>query len=220
MKELFDQVYSSIPKETTLVAVSKTKPIEKLREAYDIGQRDFGENKVQELSEKQQVLPNDINWHFIGHLQRNKVKYIAPFVHLIHSVDSIKLLKEINKCGKKHHRKISCLLQFHIAKEESKHGFSENEVIGSFKEISPQEYENINFCGVMGMATFINDPQIIELEFQNLREIFQSLKETYFKNKKDFKEISMGMSQDYPLAIKQGSTMIRIGSSLFGSRNI
>ena len=219
MKSNFERIYASIPDNVKLIAVSKTKPIELLKEAYELGERNFGENRVQEIIEKYEALPKDIHWHFIGHLQRNKVKYLASFVHLIHSVDSIKLLKEINKCGKKNNRKISCLLQFHIAKEENKHGFSKNEVIRHFEELSPNEYENINFCGVMGMATFINDAQIIELEFKKLREIFQSLKETYFKNKEDFKEISMGMSQDYPLAIKQGSTMIRIGSSLFGSRN-
>ena len=219
MKSNFERIYASIPDNVKLIAVSKTKPIELLKEAYELGERNFGENRVQEIIEKYEVLPKDIHWHFIGHLQRNKVKYLAPFVHLIHSVDSIKLLKEINKCGKKNNRKISCLLQFHIAKEENKHGFSKNEVIRHFEELSPKEYENINFCGVMGMATFINDAQIIELEFKKLREIFQSLKESFFKSKEDFKEISMGMSQDYPLAIKQGSTMIRIGSSLFGSRN-
>ena len=219
MKSNFEGIYSSIPDNVKLVAVSKTKPIELLKEAYELGERNFGENRVQEIIQKHEVLPKDIHWHFIGHLQRNKVKYIAPFVHLIHSVDSIKLLKEINKCGEKHHRKISCLLQFHIAREENKHGFSENEVIRHFEELPPKEYQNIKFCGVMGMATFINNPQVIELEFKKLREIFQSLKDSYFKNKNDFKEISMGMSQDYQLAIKEGSTMIRIGSSLFGSRN-
>ena len=220
MKSNFDTIYAAIPDNVTLVAVSKTKPIELLKEAYELGERNFGENRVQEIIQKHEVLPKDIQWHFIGHLQRNKVKYIAQFVHLIHSVDSIKLLKEINKCGKKHHRKISCLLQFHIAKEENKHGFSENEVIGHFEEISPKEYQHINFCGVMGMATFTKNTQLIDVEFKKLREIFQCLKETNFKNKNEFKEISMGMSQDYPLAIKQGSTMIRIGSSLFGSRNV
>ena len=218
MKELFDQVYSSIPKETTLVAVSKTKPIEKLREAYDIGQRDFGENKVQELSEKQQVLPNDINWHFIGHLQRNKVKFIAPFVHLIHSIDSIRLLNEVNKCAMKNNRKISCLLQFHIAKEESKFGFSLDELNNEFHQTSPEKWEHINFTGVMGMATFSDNKEIVQSEFKALRLIFEKLKNDFFKDKPDFKTISMGMSQDYQIAIQEGSNMIRVGSALFGKR--
>ena len=218
MKELFDQVYSSIPKETTLVAVSKTKPIEKLREAYDIGQRDFGENKVQELSEKQQVLPNDINWHFIGHLQRNKVKFIAPFVHLIHSIDSIRLLNEVNKCAKKNNRKISCLLQFHIAKEESKFGFSLDELNNEFHQTSPEKWEHINFTGVMGMATFSDNKEIVQSEFKALRLIFEKLKNDFFKDNSNFKTISMGMSQDYEIAIQEGSNMIRVGSALFGKR--
>ena len=218
MKELFDQVYSSIPKETTLVAVSKTKPIEKLREAYDIGQRDFGENKVQELSEKQQVLPNDINWHFIGHLQRNKVKFIAPFVHLIHSIDSIRLLNEVNKCAMKNNRKISCLLQFHIAKEESKFGFSLDELNNEFHQTSPEKWEHINFTGVMGMATFSDNKEIVQSEFKALRLIFEKLKNDFFKDNSNFKTISMGMSQDYEIAIQEGSNMIRVGSALFGKR--
>ncbi|MAO33005.1 MAG: YggS family pyridoxal phosphate-dependent enzyme [Crocinitomicaceae bacterium] len=218
MKELFDQIYSSIPKETTLVAVSKTKPIEKLQEAYDIGQRDFGENKVQELTEKQQVLPNDINWHFIGHLQRNKVKFIAPYVHLIHSVDSIRLLNEINKCANKNNRKISCLLQFHIAKEESKFGFSLEELNNEFHQTSPEKWEHINFTGVMGMATFSNNKEIVQSEFKSLRLIFEKLKNDFFKANSNFKTISMGMSQDYEIAIQEGSNMIRVGSALFGKR--
>lgn len=218
MKELFDHIYSSIPEETTLVAVSKTKPIEKLEEAYSIGQRDFGENKVQELTEKQQVLPNDINWHFIGHLQRNKVKFIAPFVHLIHSVDSIRLLHEINKCAKKNNRKISCLLQFHIAEEESKFGFSIEELNKEFDQTSPNKWEHINFNGVMGMATFSDNTEIVKNEFNTLRLIFERLKNDFFKGNSNFKTISMGMSQDYEIAIQQGSNMIRVGSALFGKR--
>ena len=218
MKELFDQVYSSIPKETTLVAVSKTKPIEKLQEAYDIGQRDFGENKVQELSEKQQILPNDINWHFIGHLQRNKVKFIAPFVHLIHSIDSIRLLNEVNKCAKKNNRKISCLLQFHIAKEESKFGFSLDELKNEFHQTSPEKWDYINFNGVMGMATFSDNEEIVRSEFKALHLIFEKLKNDFFKDSSNFKTISMGMSQDYEIAIQEGSNMIRVGSALFGKR--
>jgi len=219
MKELFDHIYSSIPKKTTLVAVSKTKPIEKLQEAYDIGQRDFGENKVQELTEKQQKLPNDINWHFIGHLQRNKVKFIAPYVHLIHSVDSIRLLNEINKCANKNNRKIACLLQFHIAKEESKFGFSINELNNEFNKTPPENWGHINFTGVMGMATFSDNKEIVQSEFKALRLIFEKLKNDFFKDKPDFKTISMGMSQDYQIAIQEGSNMIRVGSALFGKRS-
>tara|TARA_B100001758_G_scaffold168009_1_gene145168 strand:+ start:321 stop:977 length:657 start_codon:yes stop_codon:yes gene_type:complete len=218
MKELFDQVYSCIPKETTLVAVSKTKPIEKLQEAYDIGQRDFGENKVQELTEKQQILPNDINWHFIGHLQRNKVKFIAPFVHLIHSIDSIRLLNEVNKCAKKNNRKISCLLQFHIAKEETKFGFSLDELKNEFHQTSPGKWDHINFNGVMGMATFSDNEEIVRSEFKALHLIFEKLKNDFFKDNSNFKTISMGMSQDYEFAIQEGSNMIRVGSALFGKR--
>ena len=218
MKELFDQVYSCIPKETTLVAVSKTKPIEKLQEAYDIGQRDFGENKVQELTEKQQILPNDINWHFIGHLQRNKVKFIAPFVHLIHSIDSIRLLNEVNKCAKKNNRKISCLLQFHIAKEETKFGFSLDELKNEFHQTSPGKWDHINFNGVMGMATFSDNEEIVRSEFKALHLIFEKLKNDFFKDNSNFKTISMGMSQDYEIAIQEGSNMIRVGSALFGKR--
>jgi len=218
MKELFNHIYSSIPKETTLVAVSKTKPLEKIEEAYNIGQRDFGENKVQELTEKQQVLPNDINWHFIGHLQRNKVKFIAPFVYLIHSVDSIRLLNEINKCATKNNKKISCLLQFHIAKEESKFGFSIDELYNEFNNTSPEKWDHINFTGVMGMATFSDNKEIVQSEFKKLRLIFEKLKNDFFKDNSNFKTISMGMSQDYEIAIQEGSNMIRVGSALFGKR--
>jgi pyridoxal phosphate enzyme (YggS family) len=183
-----------------------------------VGQRHFGENKVQELCDKWESLPKDIHWHIIGHLQTNKVKYIAPFIHLIHAVDSIKLLIEIDKQAKKHDRIISCLLQFHIAKEETKFGLSYSEATEILASAAYSSLENITIVGVMGMASFVEDEEQIVTEFNELAGIFKKLKETYFKNKDSFKEISMGMSGDYPLAIEAGSTMIRVGSTIFGSR--
>ncbi|MBT5403590.1 MAG: YggS family pyridoxal phosphate-dependent enzyme [Crocinitomicaceae bacterium] len=212
-------LHSDIPHNVQLIAVSKTKPFSDIQVAYDAGQRDFGENKVQELVEKSLILPTDIRWHLIGHLQTNKVKYIAPFVHLIHAVDSIKLLKEINKQAKKHERNINCLLQFHIAQENTKFGLSLLEA----KEIvnSPDflQLENVKICGVMGMASFISDQEAITNEFKKLKEIFSELKLTCFLSNENFNEISMGMSGDYDLAIQEGSTMIRVGSKIFGHRN-
>ncbi|MBT4774996.1 MAG: YggS family pyridoxal phosphate-dependent enzyme [Crocinitomicaceae bacterium] len=212
-------LHSDIPHNVQLIAVSKTKPFSDIQVAYDAGQRDFGENKVQELVEKSLILPTDIRWHLIGHLQTNKVKYIAPFVHLIHAVDSIKLLKEINKQAKKHERNINCLLQFHIAQENTKFGLSLLEA----KEIvnSPDflQLENVKIYGVMGMASFISDQEAITNEFKKLKEIFSELKLTCFLSNENFNEISMGMSGDYDLAIQEGSTMIRVGSKIFGHRN-
>jgi PLP dependent protein len=195
----------------TLVAVSKLKPVEDLKTLYDLGHKHFGENYVQELCEKQEVLPTDINWHFIGHLQSNKVKYIAPFVYMIHSVDSIKLLQEVQKQAAKYNRTIKVLLQFHIAKEESKFGFSVNEIL----EINKEAFANIEFCGVMGMASFVDDENILREEFGTLKNIFDQLKPT---STSTFTQISMGMSGDYELAISCGSNMVRIGSSIFGAR--
>jgi len=206
------------PKEVTLVAVSKTKPQAAIAEMYAEGQRIFGENRVQELVEKYEALPKDIEWHAIGHLQRNKVKYIAPFVALIHSIDSSRLFKEVNKEAKKNNRAINCLLQFHIAKESSKFGFDKTEVIAFLESDVFKNAENVNIVGVMGMATFTDNVEQVRKEFQALKQIFDSLKQDYFKEKVDFKEVSMGMSGDYGLAIKEGSTMVRIGSKLFGSR--
>ncbi len=197
---------------TTLVAVSKTKPVEDLQELYNLGQRDFGENYVQELVDKQHVLPNDIQWHFIGHLQSNKVKYIAPFVHLIHGVDSLKLLAEINKQALKNNRIINCLLQVHIAQEETKFGFNEDEIIQAFQELD--NYKNIAVVGFMGMASFSNDEQKVEGEFKVLEKIFTRSN----ASNNQIKILSMGMSGDYELAIKNGSNMVRIGSLLFGQR--
>ena len=208
-----------LPEHVVLVAVSKTKPVEDLQKAFDAGQRIFGENKVQEMFAKWEVLPKEIEWHFIGHLQRNKVKYLAPFVSLIHGVESFRLLKEINKQALKSNRIIDVLLQFYIADEETKFGLSveEADVL-----LSSEEYKmlnNIAIRGVMGMATFTNNQEKIKGEFQKLKKIHEELKENHFSARENFDIISMGMSGDYKTAIDEGSTMIRIGSSIFGERN-
>ena len=207
-----------IPNNVNLVAVSKTKPVEAIKEAYDAGQRIFGENKVQDMVAKAAELPNDINWHFIGHMQTNKVKQIAPFVKLIHAVDSLKLLKEINKHALINNRVIDCLLQFHIADEETKFGLNLFEATEILNNIKLLELNNINIAGVMGMATFTSDVQQVRREFKQLHNFFNTLKNDFFINKPSFKEISMGMSGDYKIAIEEGSTMIRIGTKIFGSR--
>ncbi len=211
-------IKSQLPNHVTLVAVSKTKPVADLMEAYNAGQRVFGENYVQELVEKHEVLPKDIQWHFIGHLQSRKVKLIVPFVNLIHGVDSLKLLEEINKQAAKNNRVIDCLLQVYIADEETKFGLNEqeiNEIIASkeFKELN-----NIKIVGLMGMATFTDNKDQIKKEFQNLKTIFDKVSQLKTENCL-LKTISMGMSGDYQLAIEFGSTMVRIGSSIFGGRN-
>ena len=217
LSDTYHQIIKEIELQgVTLVAVSKTKPLSDILEAYQIGARDFGENYVQELVEKYEAGPKDIRWHFIGHLQSNKVKYIAPFVHLIHGVDSEKLLIEINKQGKKINRKINCLLQVHIAQEETKFGLDENEL----KQImnNSSQFEYVNIIGLMGMASFSNHQQLIEKEFTTLKEWF----EVYHNQvafKESFKILSMGMSADYKIAIAKGSNMIRVGSILFGERN-
>ena len=203
---------------TALVAVSKTKPNSAILELYEQGQIDFGENRVQELIQKHESLPKDIQWHMIGHLQTNKVKYIAPFIHLIHSVDSSKVLKEINKEAAKNNRIISCLLQFHIAAESSKYGFDLNGVKSLLQSPQFQEFQNVQIVGVMGMATFTDNLQQVRQEFKNLKGIFDDLKNTFFKADEHFREISMGMSGDYTIAMEEGSTMVRIGSLLFGAR--
>jgi hypothetical protein len=213
-----DEILINIPASVSLVAVSKTKPVVDILEIYNKGQRLFGENKVQELVDKFPVLPKDIQWHFIGHLQRNKVKFIVPFAHLIHSVDSARLLVEINKQAKKVDRVVNCLLQFHIAEEETKFGLDISEAQSLFESTEYLEMKNINICGVMGMGTFVNDESITRREFQNLKSIFDNLKNNYFNNSSDFSEISMGMSGDYKIAIEEGSTLVRIGSALFESR--
>jgi len=214
-----EEIKSTIPQGVTLVAVSKTKPDEDLIQAYETGQRIFGENKVQELAGKYERLAKDIQWHMIGHLQSNKVKYIAPFVSLIHAVDSIKLLKEINKQAKNNNRTIDCLLQLHIAEEENKFGFSPNEIKTVVEEIKDKDWKNIRIVGLMGMATFTDDQLQIRREFKTMKLEFDQLKASLFKNQDDFTHISMGMSGDYKMAIEEGSTMVRVGSSIFGARN-
>jgi pyridoxal phosphate enzyme (YggS family) len=203
-----------------LIAVSKLKSVADIKALYDLGQRDFGENYVQELVEKQPQLPPDIRWHFIGHLQRNKVKYIAGFVHCIHSVDSFPLLQEINRQAAKHDREIACLLQIHIAEEESKYGLGEKEAIELMEFFSAQkdELKNVVLSGLMGMATFTDDKAQVSSEFGQLKALFDLLRQSYFLHDAAFKERSMGMSDDYELAIAQGSTQVRIGSLLFGRR--
>ena len=216
--ENLEQIKSNIPKHVTLVAVSKTKPIESIQELYNAGQRVFGENRVQELVEKHEELPKDIKWHLIGHLQRNKVKYIAPFIEMIHSIDSERLLDEVNIQSKKNNRKIKVLLQFYIAQEETKFGFDWVEIQDIFSRRAPESFDSIEFCGVMGMASFSDDESQVRNEFKKLKQIFDQLKQTYFLGSTSFSEISMGMSGDYQTAIEEGSTMVRVGSSLFGAR--
>jgi pyridoxal phosphate enzyme (YggS family) len=216
--ENLNEISKSIPENVTLVAVSKTKPIQAIQSLYEAGQRVFGENRVQELVEKHDALPKDIHWHLIGHLQRNKVKYIAPFVEVIHSIDSERLLDEVNIQAKKNNRKIKVLLQFYIASEETKFGFDWKEIEELFSRRSPEIFDSIEFYGVMGMASFSDDESLVRKEFRNLKSIFDQLQSTYFKSNSNFKEISMGMSGDYQMAIEEGSTMVRVGSSLFGSR--
>jgi len=212
------RVKASIPDDVTLVAVSKTHPIQAIKEAYQCGQRDFGENKVQELLEKVNQLPTDIRWHLIGHLQTNKVKFIVPFVYLIHGVDSFKLLKEINKQASKVGRVVSCLLQFHIAKEETKFGFSLEEVEEMLSSTEFRTLGNVHICGVMGMATFTSNEQTIRQEFKALKMHFEQLKHAYFEQEARFSTLSFGMSNDYQVAVDEGSNMIRVGSSIFGNR--
>ncbi|MCW3464262.1 YggS family pyridoxal phosphate-dependent enzyme [Chitinophaga nivalis] len=210
-----------LPYQAKLVAVSKTKPVADLEAFYAAGQRIFGENYVQELTEKQAVLPADIEWHFIGHLQSNKVKYIAPFVHTIHAVDSLKLLQEINKQAVKNQRVINCLLQVHVAAEETKFGMDEQEVQQLLQtwQTTPAAFSGIRITGMMGMATNTTDETQIRKEFHQLRQLFGSVKNQFFNNEPYFHELSIGMSADYTIALQEGSTMVRIGSLLFGERN-
>jgi pyridoxal phosphate enzyme (YggS family) len=191
-----------------------------IAEAYQAGQRIFGENKAQEMKTKQAQLPPNIQWHFIGHLQTNKLKYIIPFVQMIHSVDSMKLLQEINRWAEKHNRIVDCLLQFHIATEETKFGFSYQEAEEMLSDEVSQTWKNVRLCGVMGMATFTDDKQLIRKEFRTLYGYFSSLKNEFFPSSDAFKEVSMGMTDDYPIAIEEGSTMIRVGSAIFGNRTV
>ena len=207
-------------KGVTLVAVSKTKPVGDIKALYDLGQRDFGENYVQELVDKQEQLPEDIHWHYIGHLQTNKVKQIAPFVQLIHAVDSFKLLQEINKQAAKHNRVIDVLLQLHIAEEETKFGLDEKELFELLEYYDAQkaDLQNVRICGLMGMATNTEDERQVRSEYKRLRNVFVHLKDAQFLNVPHFNTCSIGMSSDYNIAIEEGSTMVRIGSLLFGAR--
>ncbi len=209
------QIYQNLPKEVTLVAVSKTKPNEDILEAYEAGQRVFGENKIQDMVQKWETLPKDIQWHMIGHVQRNKVKYMAEFVSLIHGVDSMRLLSEIDKQAKKFNRTIPCLFQVHIAQEDSKFGLDESELVEIIASEAFLAMENIKIVGMMGMATFTNDSNQIRDEFSKLKSIYDK-----FQSKlPDMDVLSMGMSGDYQIAIEEGSSMVRIGSSIFGARN-
>jgi len=212
-------IKKKLPEKVRLVAVSKTKPNEDILEAYNAGHKIFGENKVQDLVGKYEQLPKDIEWHFIGHPQTNKVKYIAPFIGLIHGVDSIKLLKIINKEARKNNRKIRCLLQFHIAEEKTKFGLTLEEAREILVSAEFKSLTNIIVSGVMGMATYTENEEQIRNEFKMLNLIFNTLKNEYFSSVKNFSEISMGMSDDYPVAVEEGSTLIRVGSKIFGERN-
>ena len=212
------EILATLPPHVQLVAVSKFHPNEALLEAYNAGQRIFGESKVQEMTQKHDSLPKDIEWHFIGHLQTNKIKYMAPYVSMIHGVDSFKLLVEINKQAAKNKRKIPCLLQIHIAHEDSKFGFSFEECRRMLASGEWKNLKNVSLCGVMGMATYTEDEEEIQKEFQSLSLFFQEIKQAYFNEDPAFKEISMGMSDDYPIAIEHGSTLVRIGSRIFGNR--
>jgi len=215
IKHHLKSIKENIPKEVTLVAVSKTKPITTIQEAYDAGQRVFGENKIQEMVSKYDALPKDIEWHMIGHLQRNKVKHMAHFVQLIHGVDSFKTLKEIDKQAKKHHRVINCLLQARIAKEDTKFGLTFPDILTIISSEEITALKNICIVGLMGMATFTDDQNQLEKEFSSLKNFFNQLNIQH----SELKTLSMGMSNDYQLAIRNGSTMVRVGSAIFGARN-
>lgn len=217
--ENIQRIVSQLPASVRLVAVSKTKPVEALREAYDSGQRIFGENYVQELCSKHPLLPADIEWHLIGHLQTNKVKYVAPFVSCIQSADSEKLLKEIDKEARKNDRVIDVLLEISIASDGSKFGFEPDDTFLFLKEGRYRLFPNVRFCGVMGMGSFSDTESITRIEYRTLKIVFNKLKAAIFKNEDAFSEISMGMSYDYHIAIEEGSTLVRVGTSIFGERN-
>ena len=213
--------YASLSREVAaggarLVAVTKTHPVAVIQQLYDLGHRDFGENRAEELAEKYAALPKDINWHFIGHLQRNKVKLIAPFVHLLHSGDSLRLLRELDK--RSDDRRVDVLLQYHIASEESKYGLTQQSGVALMEELQQSPLEHVRIVGVMGMATYTDDQDQVASEFRELHDRFRELKEAYFTDDHAFSELSMGMSGDYPIALQQGSTLVRIGSLLFGDR--
>lgn len=213
------EIRKHIPEDVKLVCVSKFHPEDAVQEAYDCGERVFGESRVQELTQKQPVLPADIRWHFIGHLQTNKIKYIIDFVELIHGVDSFKLLKEIDNQAQKAGRRVKCLLQMHIAQEETKFGFSADEAKEMLISDEFKQLQNVEIAGLMGMATFTDNQTQVRSEFKQLKTLFDEFKKDYFAESESFKEISMGMSDDYQLAIEEGSTMVRIGSKIFGNRS-
>jgi pyridoxal phosphate enzyme (YggS family) len=215
----YKRIVQDLPSHVRLVAVSKFHPATSIQSLYDIGHRVFGESRVQELLDKYEQLPKDIEWHFIGHLQTNKVKYIVPFVSLIHGIDSAKLLIELNKAAEKEEKKVNCLLQVHIAQEETKFGFSYDELDAFLSGSDYMQLHNIQICGLMGMASNTDDEKQVEKEFASLSQCFVNLKNKYFLEQSSFCELSMGMSGDYLLAIKEGSTLVRIGSSIFGERN-
>jgi len=219
IKDNLEKIQSTLKPGVRLIAVSKTKPVEDLQAAYDCGQRLFGENKALEMRDKHEVLPHDIEWHFIGHLQTNKVKYIAAYVSLIHSIDSLNLLQTVNKEAVKHNRVIDCLLQFHIATEETKFGLDMQEAEALLKSPEYAQLKNVRIVGVMGMATNTPNRDLIRQEFRTLRSYRDQLADIYFKEHPEFKEISMGMSHDYDIAMEEGSTLVRIGSSIFGARD-
>lgn len=217
--EQLEKIKTELPQHVKLIAVSKTHPVSVIMEAYNAGHKIFGENRVQELISKYDEMPKDIEWHLIGHLQTNKVKYIAPFVSLIHSVDSLKLLSVIDKEAQKCNRVIDCLLQVYIASEETKFGLSADELHELLQNPEFEQLQNVRVCGLMGMATFTDNMEQVRLEFRFLKKLFNEVKQTYFQNQPWFKELSMGMSSDYRIAIEEGSTMVRIGSNIFGHRS-
>lgn len=218
VKNNIERFSQTLPPGCRLIAVSKTQPVEKIQEAYAAGQRLFGENKAQELTSKHETLPKDIEWHMIGHLQSNKVKYISPFVQLIHSVDSLKLLTEIDRQAKKVNRVINCLLQIHIASEDTKFGFSESEALDTLQSDTFKDLKNIRIVGLMGMATLTDDTSQIRKEFKTLKALFDKVKGMRIPSA-DITELSMGMSSDYKIAMEEGSTLIRVGTAIFGERN-
>ncbi len=217
--DVITSIRQQLPEGVQLVAVSKFHPAEAIREAYEAGQRIFGESHVQEVMAKVDVLPQDIEWHFIGHLQTNKVKYLAPYVSLIHAVDSMKLLREINKQAEKAGRTIRCLLELHVAQEESKYGFTPDELLALLNEGEWRQLTHVQICGLMTMATFTDDETQIRREFQLAKQTFDRAKAEYFHDEPSFCELSMGMSHDYPIAIEEGATLVRIGTMIFGERN-
>ena len=219
IKKNLKEVRETIPTSVTLVCVSKTKPNEYIMEAYESGERVFGENKAQELRQKHETLPKDIQWHFIGHLQENKIKYIIDYVTLIHSVDSLKLLIEINKQALKHSRIVDCLLEIDISHEESKFGLSREEATKLLEDSEYKQLKNIRLCGVMGVGSITTDRDQTRKEFRELKELFTFLKTTYFPTADYFKQVSMGMTHDYDIALEEGATIVRIGSKIFGERN-